>query len=170
MTTDEPLPEVWTEKVVVGRLREGLSDIPGGEMMSGQGGANAFGPADWGLVGRQRFQYGDFRFETERLVAVVEIDTAGGVTNLVKYWPYLAARPDAVAGRRFLIAHVFASASANDYISHLRLWDFVAERMRDDLAKFGVAYPTDWEARRFVGRDVALSVKETVAFIREALE
>jgi hypothetical protein len=97
-------------------------------------------------------------------VAVVEIDTAGGVTNLAKYWPYLASGAPELGGRRFVFAHIFALHSAADYTSHLQLWDFVKERMTDSLGHDGI----DWRAERFVGRNVANAVGEVTAFIRAA--
>ena len=158
--TAPALPQVWTEKIIVEHLRAAVASVfPDAEMWSGKGGGRWFAPADWQLTGMRQFQYGDFRLETPELVAVVEIDTAGGVTNLVKYWPYLKTRPPALAGRRFRLAHLFALGSTNDYATHLRLWDFLAERMREDLVTL------DWEARRFVGRNVAAAVEEVVAFV-----
>jgi hypothetical protein len=93
----------------------------------GYGAANRFDPG-FGLVGQQRFQFGDLRVDLPDRIVVVEVESGGGSTNLVKYWP-LATSLD----RPLLLLHGFGQGSANDYLSHLRLWDFLWAKMRDDL-------------------------------------
>lgn len=94
----------------------------------GQGAKNQFDP-DFGLVGRQQFQFGDLRCDyLEDRIVVVEVESGGGTTNLVKYWPQ-ARR----LNRPLLLLHGFGQGSANDYLSHLRLWDFLWGKMREDL-------------------------------------
>jgi hypothetical protein len=69
-------------------LRTALADLPvlG---VSGQGGTNKFGIAGWDLSALQLFQFGDLRIELRETTLVVEAESAGGVGNLVKYWPLL---------------------------------------------------------------------------------
>lgn len=93
----------------------------------GYGASNRFDPG-FGLVGQQRFQYGDLRVELADRVVVVEVESGGGATNLMKYWP-LVTHLD----RPHLLLHGFGQASRSDYISHLRLWDFLWAKMRDEL-------------------------------------
>ena len=57
-----------------------------------------------------------------------KLKVAGGITNLMKYWP-LSERSD----RSILLLHGFAQASSNDYVSHLRLWDFTWAKMKKDI-------------------------------------
>ena len=93
----------------------------------GYGSANRF-DAGFAIVGQQRFQFGDLRVVKPDRIIVVEVESAGGMTNLVKYWP-LAVSTDVP----ILLLHAFGQSSANDYLSHLCLWDFVWEKMRAEL-------------------------------------
>jgi hypothetical protein len=94
----------------------------------------------------QRFRFGDLRIETAATTIVVEAESGGGVTNLAKYRPYLEARP----AKRFVLAHLFQVLSVNDHVSHIRLWEYLVERMRADLeARVGIRWPELWEARAF---------------------
>ncbi len=58
---------------------------PGGPAGPG----NRFGVPGWELLPLQQFQYGDFRIELPATTVTVETESAGGVGNLVKYWPLL---------------------------------------------------------------------------------
>lgn len=100
-------------------------------IQQGMGHANRF-ECGFDLVGSQRFQFGDLRVELPDRTVVVEIESAGGLTNLVKYWP-LAAKP----GKPLLLLHVYAQGSENDYIAHVHLWRFVMERIQEDLDRQG---------------------------------
>ena len=97
------------------------------QVYRGLGGENRFDPG-FNLNGRQRFQYGDLRVELADRVVLVETESGGGLTNLVKYWAHAE-----LEDKPLLLLHVFRQASRNDYIAHLRLWDFVWEKMRNDL-------------------------------------
>ena len=70
----------------------------------------------------QQFQFGDLRYETATHRVVVEVESGGGLTNLVKYWPMLGAE---LSDRRFALAHLFKVSSESDYIAHRRLWDYL---------------------------------------------
>jgi hypothetical protein len=87
------------------------------------------------------------------------------VTNLVKYWPLLRKRE---WPKRFVLAHVFRVTSANDYIAHRRLGDFLVERMRDDLDRRGVPWGEAWEARAFTYPADAIDVDELAHFVHRA--
>jgi hypothetical protein len=159
------LKRVSHEALILARLRDALADLTGIKSTTGMGGANRFPVHGWDLSLGQQFQFGDLRLETPRTTIIVEAESAGGVTNLVKYWPYLAGRPS----KRVVLAHLFQVLSTNDYVSHLRLWDYLVERMRADLNdRVGLRWPEDWEARRFrYGPDLDVT-SEVVAFIGEA--
>lgn len=90
---------------------------------------NRMAPAAWGLTTLQQFQFGDLRIELEDRHVVVETESAGGTTNLDKYWPVVPEIQKAV-----LLLHLFPGGSQNNLISHLKLWDFIYERIRADLA------------------------------------
>lgn len=93
----------------------------------GYGAANRF-DAGFNLVGQQRYQFGDLRVMQEDRIVVVEVESAGGLTNLVKYWPLAESTTLPI----FLI-HAFGQSSINDYLSHLLLWDFAWEKMRSEI-------------------------------------
>lgn len=94
----------------------------------GQVATNRFDPG-FNLAANQWLQFGDLRADLADRVVVVEVESAGGVTNLVKYWP-LAQR----SAKPIFLLHVFGQSSEGDYVAHLRLWDFLWERMRPDVA------------------------------------
>ncbi len=74
------------------------------------------------------FQFGDLRVETDSRHIVVEVESAGGVTNLVKYWYCLQHRPDMIS-KPVVLLHVFRQTSQADYRSHLLLRDFLYAHM-----------------------------------------
>lgn len=138
----QPKRVSW-EKLLLDDIREQLALDPALEHFSGMGSANRYGVPGWELTVLQRFQFGDLRIETPRATIVVEAESGGGLTNLVKYWPLLQARHP----KRFVLVHVFQIGTPADYIAHRRLWEYVAARMREDLsARCGVSWPNDWEA------------------------
>ena len=116
------------EKEIVDNLVAGMEGAGSKEKTyKGNASDNRFCPKDWGLTGKMRFQYGDFRVEMADRTLVVEIETAGNVSNLVKFWPLLTS--DSLA-KPLLLIHVFWTGSKSDYQSHILLWRFVRERMR----------------------------------------
>jgi hypothetical protein len=95
-------------------------------------------------VGKVYCQFGDLRVDMPKTHVVVEVESAGGLTNLVKYWPCIAS---GLIGRPVYLLHVFRRASANDYGSHIERWGFLSERMKADLAgRFDCALFTYQEA------------------------
>ncbi len=137
------------ERIALASLQHALEGIDGIEVFSGQGGSNRFGVSGWELTLGQQFQFGDLRVETPATTLVVEVESGGGIGNLAKYWPLLAA--GAIA-KRLVIIHVFQIASAGDYIAHRRLWGFLVERMREDLERRRIRYSDAWEAHIFTYR------------------
>ena len=124
-------------------LQAGIADL-GIVGMHGQGAANKFGVNGWELPPLQQFQYGDLRIELVATTLIVEAESAGGVTNLVKYWPLL--RSGALA-KRLVILHVYMVSSNADYIAHRRLWSFLVDRITEDLAANGIGRPERWDAQ-----------------------
>ena len=153
------------EREVLAQIEAAVADRPDVQVFRGQGGENRFDVAGWDLPPRQRFQFGDLRIEGPLCTVVVEAESAGGVTNLVKYWPYLrAVRPH----KRFLIVHLFRLASEDDYIAHRRLWEFLVDRITEDLkASSGLERPRDWDAQLFAYRE-AERPDGAVEYIRAA--
>ena len=132
------------EKLAIERLLLELADLPDLQIYRGQALGNRFSPPEWQLRPAQGFQFGDLRFEAPTATIVIEFESAGGITNLVKYWPLLTARP---LSKRLVLLHLFQIASSGDYIAHRRLWQFLLERMQDDLRQRGPAYVANWEAQ-----------------------
>ena len=83
------------------------------------------------MTGNNYLQFGDLRVETSTRHIVIEAESAGGVTNLVKYW-YCLKR--ALIRRPMTLIHLFRQTSSQDYVAHLQLWDFLRDKMRSDLA------------------------------------
>lgn len=153
------------EALILAKLRDALSDLAGVTYGSGMGATNRFPLEGWQLVGSQQFQFGDLRIETPSATIVVEAESAGGVTNLTKYWPFLEARPP----KRFVLAHLFQVLSTNDYISHIRLWEYIVMRMRDDLeVRCGVRWGDNWEAQSFRYGPQVDTTAEIAAYLRAA--
>lgn len=121
------------EREALRLFHEVLSEL-GLEFYSGQSRSNRIE-----LSKRIYYQFGDLRVSSGNRHVVVEVESAGGVTNLAKYW--LSLERKLVAGQLGLL-HLFLQSSSGDYASHLELWDLLAEQMR---AKF----PETFFARRY---------------------
>ena len=148
--SDEPnLPgRVSHERELLAILRVAVADLPG-QCVSGQGSTNRFGIDGWDLSGIQQFQFGDLRIEVPGATVLVEAESAGGVGNLVKYWPLLRSRR---LEKRLILIHLFMIGSTGDYIAHRKLWSFLMERMTLDLASVGLSRPDDWDGYLFTYR------------------
>ena len=86
------------------------------------------------LEGKSNFQFGDLRVNTPTHHVVIEAESAGGVTNLVKYWYCLSENaPPTHISLPIILIHVFQQTSKNDYDSHLKLWDFLWEKMQKEI-------------------------------------
>lgn len=86
------------------------------------------------LEGNLYFQFGDLRVETQNYHVVVEVESAGGVTNLVKYWYCLKTQKQRIC-KRIVLLHIFATSSESDYGSHLLLWDYLYSKMTDEIGE-----------------------------------
>lgn len=78
------------------------------------------------LDGNTYFQFGDLRVNTETRYLVIEVESAGGITNLVKYWYCLEKN---LIKKPVILFHLFQQSSKADYGSHLSLWEFLWEKM-----------------------------------------
>jgi len=94
---------------------------------SGQGGANRIS-----ISKSAYFQFGDLHVDLPDRIVVVEVESAGGVTNLAKYWEALASGRIA---KPLKLLHVFLQKSANDYEAHLLVWRFLQEQMSVRLGR-----------------------------------
>ena len=134
------------EQLAITDLRAAIGGRTNVEPVSGMGALNRVSPAPWELKVMQQFQFGDLRYERKDVRVVVEVESGGGLTNLVKYWPMLGAE---LSDRRFVLAHLFKINSASDYVAHRRLWEFLVERMRTHLDTRGCRWGSDWTAEIF---------------------
>ena len=173
-TPDQPPPRVprrpTPEAAAVERLLGELGALPGIGVTRGAGADNRIDVPGWGLPGVQRLQFGDLRLEGDRCRVVVEVEAAGGVTNLAKYWPLLR---DGLDDKRFVLIHLFHAATPGDYASHRRTWRFLADRIAEDMEEHGrgSGSPYGWDAELVVyGAAVTEDPFPAVAVrIREAL-
>jgi hypothetical protein len=124
-------------------LQASIADL-GVAGVRGQGAANRFAVNGWELLPPQQFQYGDLRIELAATTLIVEAESAGGVGNLVKYWPLLRS---GTLAKRLVVLHVYMLGSDADYIAHRKLWSFLVDRMTEDLAASGVGRPERWDAQ-----------------------
>lgn len=162
------LPErVSHEAAAITALADQLGELPGITVSSGQGRENRLAAPGLDPERGRSWQFGDVRFESPHATVVVEFESAGGVTNLAKYWPHLLSKQ---SPKRFVLAHVFRIQTERDYITHRRLWEFLVERMRTDLAaEANLGFPDDWEARSFTYPANEIDLAELGAFVRGAL-
>jgi hypothetical protein len=143
-------------------LRASIADL-GVAGVSGQGPANRFGVNGWELQPSQQFQYGDLRIELAATTLIVEAESAGGVGNLVKYWPLLRS---GTLAKRLVVLHVYMLGSDADYIAHRKLWSFLVDRMTEDLTANGVARPERWDVQLITYRKGG-SLDEVTALLRK---
>lgn len=112
----------------------------------GLGKENRVGVTDWNLTQLQKFQFGDLRVETRSATIVIEVESAGGVTNLVKYWAILERNTDAKPLR---LIHIFKISTPDDYIAHRKLWQFLEDKMCSSLSSIS----RSWRAYLFTDKE-----------------
>lgn len=88
------------ERVFLDAIRAELEGIPNAEVFSGLKPENRYELKGWELSLIQRFQFDDLRVELPDCAVVIEAESAGGVGNLVKYWPLLR---DGSLDKRFVL-------------------------------------------------------------------
>jgi hypothetical protein len=118
------------EKATVDALLSAVGPPPDVAVYRGMGAVNRTVPDGWTLSALQSFQFGDLRLESSTVRVVVEVESAGGVTNLAKYWPLLGS---SLRDKRFVLIHLFMMSSRGDYLAHREIWTFLRDRMRADL-------------------------------------
>lgn len=114
------------EEEVINKFKK-IAEKYGLEVISGQGTSNRI-CSD----GKIYFQFGDLRVETEDYTIVIEAESGGGVTNLVKYWYALKKCPKDIK-KPLILFHIYHQSSSNDYASHLALWDFLWDIMSENI-------------------------------------
>ena len=102
------------------------------------------------VSGNAYFQFGDLRVDRPKVHVVIEVESAGGVTNLVKYWSCIESR---LIDRPVRLIHLFQQESPDDYRSHIELWRFLSAKMKAALgnqfdgAPFTYTKPVESELR-----------------------
>ena len=114
------------EQQAMSRFRD-VAERYGLHVYQGQGASNRIP-----VRGKTYFQFGDLRVDMPDSHVVVELESAGGVTNLVKYW-YCVEQ--GLIAKPVRLLHVFRQVSAADYVSHLLLWDFLCGEMMRALGR-----------------------------------
>ena len=77
-------------------------------------------------------QFGDLRVELESCTLIVEVESAGGVGNLVKYWESYEKKR---LTKPMKLLHLFRKKTTNDYEAHRVVWEFLAATMRQTLGE-----------------------------------
>jgi hypothetical protein len=160
----EPAKRISHEGQLLALLQDAVADL-GVECVTGQGGSNKFGIDGWGLSRQQQFQFGDLRIQLPNTTVLVETESGGGVTNLVKYWPLLRSR---MSNKRLVLIHLYMLGSEGDYIAHRKLWSFLVDRMAIDLKSVGIGRPDEWDARLFTYRK-GDPLHDVTAFLRTSI-
>lgn len=143
------MPRLNHETEAIAHFEE-LARRRGYAMFKGQGAGNRLL-----LAGNAYFQFGDLRVELPECHAVLEVESAGGLTNLVKYWQCI---DKGLVIKPIRLVHLFRQASRDDYRSHLDLWHFLADRMRSALGTrfechlFTYTEPTTMSLRESLSR------------------
>lgn len=115
------------------------------------------------IGGSNYFQFGDLGVETQTHHVVVEVESAGGVTNLVKYWYSLEKQ---YISKPVVLFHIFRQSSKADYASHLKLWDFLWSKMK--VALHGRMEATRYTYRDLEDKDLELAVNEFKKYLASA--
>jgi hypothetical protein len=102
-----------------------LAKTLGHEYYSGQGNTNRLS-----IESKIYFQFGDLRIEMPDCTVIIEVESAGGVTNLSKYWECIENNR---TPKPIKLLHIFIKGSVNDYKSHIIVWEFLASKMKDSL-------------------------------------
>ncbi|MBO0789539.1 MAG: hypothetical protein J2P36_01125 [Ktedonobacteraceae bacterium] len=77
-----------------------------------------------------KFQFGDLRVNTSNCHILVEVESGGGVTNLVKYWYCLKEHK---INKPIKLLHIYGISTEGDFSSYLDLWNFLSSKMKDSL-------------------------------------
>lgn len=99
------------ERAAVEEIRKALAGTSEAAVFTGLGAKNRIAVPRWELTDRQFIQFGDLRVAGPRVQAVVEVESGGGVGNLVKYWPLLREAGPFREGLPFFLLHLFQLAS-----------------------------------------------------------
>lgn len=132
-----------------------LAKKHGCEVFEGQNSKNIIGDLVKGAP-RVCHQFGDLRVKLKKpeRFLIVEVESAGGVTNLAKYWEcYEKGR----IKEPMKLLHLFRKNSANDYKAHRMVWEFLCEKMQK-------AHSTTFEARLLTYNDPADMAQATELF------
>lgn len=159
-------PPVSHEGLILRKLRAALTDMPAVQYASGMGSANRFPLQGWNLVGQQQFQFGDLRIETPTTTIVVEAESAGGVTNLAKYWPYVEGRPakPCPAGRRSVSKSPRVSIWCRAVVETTAARHaFVAARRSVSSLMLCLAASGCWARRRAAGKEAGRPIRLALA-------
>lgn len=112
------------EAVVLEKFRE-IAKTNGMDSASSQESSNRIP-----IAGAVYYQFGDLRVELPDKIIIIEVESSGGVTNLAKYWECFDS------GRLvkpLKLLHIYRQVSANDYRSHMIVWEFLCRKMQESM-------------------------------------
>lgn len=82
------------------------------------------------LASGTSLQFGDLRVRTTTRDIVIEVESAGGLTNLVKYlYLFHITRLD----RPVTLIHLYSKDSPRDHAAHVEMWPFFVHLMRESV-------------------------------------
>ncbi len=133
-----------------------LAETSGFPYFTGQGMENrlVFGENDIAWI-----EYGDLRVVAPGRVLIVEPESAGGLTNLVKFWKFIE---DGTIDQPLTLFHLFRCDTEISYISHRLLWEHVLPKMQRELGD-------RFEALKFIYRDAVSDLRPAIEMFRARL-
>ena len=84
------------------------------------------------LLGSTGFEFGDLRVDGQEGHVVLEVESAGGSTNLAKYWHLIVAGHSV---QPVFLIHVFRTGSPRDWMFHMDVWHTLVARMHAELSE-----------------------------------
>jgi len=82
-----------------------------------------------------QFQFGDLRVNAPSCYILIEVESAGGVTNLVKYWYCLEEHK---ISQPIRLLHIYSLVTDESWKSHLDLWRSLSGKMKAALGNMFV--------------------------------
>lgn len=129
-------------------LRRFVEVAFGRDPITGQGQSNRINIKD-----NVYYQYGDLRVELQDYTVIVEVESSGGVTNLVKYWECYKSKR---ITKPIKLLHLFRQKSRHDYESHIKLWHFLKDKMQTELGDQFEAFCFPYDAESPEGLEDAV--------------
>lgn len=112
------------EALALEKFRE-IARANGMDCESSQGARNRIA-----IAGAVYYQFGDLRVELPDKIIIIEVESSGGITNLAKYWECFDSGR---LTKPLKLLHIYRQVSANDYKSHMVVWEFLCRKMQESM-------------------------------------